>query len=46
MFFVGMPFLMRDWTTWLLAKESRWRLAVWSGIGYGAALLVLAVITY
>ncbi len=46
MFIVGMPFLMRDWTTWLLAKESRWQLAVWGGIGYGAALLLLAVTTY
>ena len=46
MFFVGMPFLMRDWTTWLLAKEGRWSLVVWGGIGYGAALLVLAVLTY
>jgi len=46
MFFVGMPFLMRDWITWLLAKESRWSLVVWSGIGYGAVLLILAVTTY
>jgi hypothetical protein len=46
MFFVGMPFLMRDWTTWLLAREGRWRLAVWSGIAYGAALLLLAITTY
>jgi hypothetical protein len=46
MFFVGMPFLMRDWTTWLLAKEGRWQLGVWGGIGYGAALLLLALTTY
>jgi len=46
MFFVGMPFLMRDWTTWLLAKEGRWQLAIWSGVAYGAVLLVLAVTTY
>jgi len=46
MFFVGMPFLMRDWTTWLLAKPGRWSLAVWSGVAYGALLLVLAVTTY
>lgn len=46
MFFVGMPYLMRDWTTWLLAKEGRWNLAVFSGIVYGAVLLLLAVLTY
>ena len=46
MFLVGMPFLMRDAVTWLLAREGRWNLAVWSGILYGAVLLVLAVTTY
>lgn len=46
MFFVGMPFLMRDWTTWLLAKPVRWNLAVWSGVAYGALMLVLALTTY
>lgn len=46
MFFVGMPFLLRDWITWLLAKEWRWKLAIWGGVAYGGALLVLAVTTY
>ncbi|MES2506340.1 MAG: hypothetical protein V4599_06525 [Verrucomicrobiota bacterium] len=46
MFFVGMPYLMRDWTTWLLAKPARWNLAVWSGVAYGALMLVLAITTY
>lgn len=46
MFFVGMPFLMRDWITWLLAKPVRWNVAVWSGIAYGALMLVLALTTY
>jgi hypothetical protein len=46
LFFVGMPFLMRDWITWVVAKESRWRLAIWAGVAYGALLLVLAVTTY
>ncbi|HRK16277.1 MAG TPA: hypothetical protein PK490_18495 [Prosthecobacter sp.] len=46
MFFVGMPFLMRDWITWLLAKPARWSAAVWSGMIYGAVLLVLALTTY
>jgi hypothetical protein len=46
LFFVGMPYLMRDGITWLLAKEGRWNLAVFSGIGYGLVLLVLAILTY
>ena len=46
MYFIGMPFLMRDWVNWLLAKPQRWNLAVWSGIGYGAALLLAAILFY
>ncbi len=46
MFFVGMPFLMRDGIDWVIAKESRWNLAVWSGIAYGAVMLLLALTTY
>lgn len=46
MFFVGMPFLLRDIIGWLLARESRWNLAVWSGVGYGALMLLLAIFTY
>lgn len=46
MYFIGMPFLMRDWVNWLLAKPQRWNLAVWSGIGYGAVLLVAALLFY
>lgn len=46
MFFVGMPYLMRDWVTWVLAKPVRWSLAVWSGILYGGLTLILAVTTF
>jgi len=46
MYFIGMPFLMRDWVNWLLAKPQRWNLAVYSGIGYGAVLLVAAILFY
>ncbi|HEY1081112.1 MAG TPA: hypothetical protein VGE29_02560 [Prosthecobacter sp.] len=46
MFFVGMPYLMRDWINWVVAREPRWNLAVWSGIVYGAVLLVLALFTF
>jgi hypothetical protein len=46
MFFIGMPFLMRDWVNALLAKPQRWNLAVYGGIAYGALLLVCAVLFY
>jgi hypothetical protein len=46
MFFVGMPFLMRDAITWVTATPSRWKLMSLSGIVYGALLLVAAVLFY
>jgi hypothetical protein len=44
MYFIGMPFLMRDWINWLLAKPQRWNLATYSGIAYGVVLLVAALL--
>lgn len=46
MYFVGMPFLMRDAVGWVTAKEERWKLASISGVAYGAVLLVAAVLWY
>ncbi|OYW71769.1 MAG: hypothetical protein B7Z37_26795 [Verrucomicrobia bacterium 12-59-8] len=46
MFFIGMPFLMRDWVDTLIAKPQRWNLAVYSGIAYGVALLAAAILFY
>jgi hypothetical protein len=46
MFFVGMPFLMRDAITWVTANPARWNLASISGIIYGALLLIAAVLFY
>ena len=46
MFFIGMPFLMRDWVNALLAKPQRWNLAVYSGIAYGIVLLAAAILFY
>lgn len=46
MYFIGMPFLMRDWLDWFVAKQQRWTLAMYAGIGYGALLLVAAVLFY
>ncbi len=46
MFFIGMPFLMRDWVNTLISKPQRWNLAVYGGIAYGAVLLAAALLFY
>lgn len=46
MFFVGMPYLLRDWISWLTQKPSRWKLFSLGGAAYGAVLLVLALTAY
>ncbi len=46
MFFVGMPFLMRDWIDWVTANAGRWKLASLGGVFYGALLLAAAVVAY
>ncbi len=46
LYFVGMPFLMRDVITWVTAKPQRWNLAVFGGLAYGAAVLVAALLWY
>jgi hypothetical protein len=46
MYFIGMPFLFRDSVNWLTAKPARWNAAIVSGIGYGAVLLVAALLWY
>jgi hypothetical protein len=46
MFFVGMPFLMRDAITWITATPSRWKLVSLSGIAYGALLLLASILFY
>ncbi len=43
MFWVGMPYLLRDQIGWVTASEGRWKKLALSGIGYGVALLVCAV---
>ncbi|MCF7787243.1 MAG: hypothetical protein K9N47_14035 [Prosthecobacter sp.] len=46
MFFIGMPFLMRDWVNTLIAKPQRWNLAIYGGIAYGVVLLAAAILYY
>ena len=40
LFLVGMPYLHRDLITWLCTEKSRWNLACWAGLLYGALLLI------
>jgi hypothetical protein len=44
LYFVGMPYLMRDAVNWVTANAARWKLAVLGGIGYGAVVLVAALL--
>lgn len=46
MFLVGMPYLMRDWITWLTQSQGRWKLAALGGAAYGAVLFVVAMVDY
>ena len=40
MFWVGSPYLMRDWISWLLRSETRWKALCVAGLAYGAAVLI------
>ncbi len=44
MFWVGMPYLMRDWIDWIIAKEhpQRWTYACGIGAGYGLLMILCA----
>ena len=48
MFWVGMPYLLRDQVSWLSDPEAkgRWKAACSAGMAYGAALLVLGFVSY
>ena len=44
MFWVGMPYLMRDQITWILAKENRYKIGAIAGAAYGLVMAVCAVL--
>ena len=47
MFWIDMPFLMRDWINWLVEKpEKRYGIACGLGAFYGLAILVCAVVAW
>ena len=43
LFWVGVPWLMRDQIEWLTAKTLRYRAAAWVGLLYSGALIVCAL---
>ena len=43
LFWIGMPYLMRDQVTWVSQNNCRWRIFSGTGLAYGIALLVCAV---
>jgi hypothetical protein len=40
MFWVGMPYTLRNQIGWITASETRWRAAAFAGLAYGALLCV------
>lgn len=41
LFWVGMPYTLRDQIAWVTGAEKRWRAAAFAGAAYGALLLLL-----
>lgn len=46
MFWIGIPYLMRDQVTWLLKSDWRWRACSFGGLAYGAVVLACALMFY
>lgn len=46
LFWVGMPYLMRNQIAWLLKSETRWRAGGFLGLAYGVAVLLCAIAFY
>lgn len=43
MFWIGMPYVLRDQISWVSKNEGRWRAAAFGGVIYGAVLLISAL---
>lgn len=46
MFFVGMPYLLRDAITWATQNRERWKMAAAGGAAYGVLMLVVAAVSW
>lgn len=42
LFFVGMPYLFRDWANWAMADQGRWKALCGAGAAYGLAIVICA----
>ncbi len=40
MFWVGMPYVLRDCIAWITKTDARWRAGAWAGLAYGAVILI------
>ncbi len=45
MFWIGTPYVLRDQIAWVTKNEGRWRAAAFSGMVYGAVLILLFGLT-
>jgi hypothetical protein len=45
MFWVGMPYTLRDQIDWISRDQKRWRAAAFAGLAYGALLIVLPLLS-
>ena len=43
LFWVGMPYTLRDAVAWATASNQRWKLLAWGGLAYGVLTLFCAV---
>jgi hypothetical protein len=46
LFYVGMPFLLRDQISWVSGNTGRWKAAAGAGAAYGGLLLISAMLFY
>ena len=44
MFWIVKPYLLRDWAAWLRKHPLLYNIGAWSGLIYGAAILVCAIL--
>jgi len=46
MFWVGMPYVLRDQISWALRSEARWKTLCLAGLAYGIAVLICSATLY
>jgi hypothetical protein len=46
LFMVGAPYLLRDLIGWVTDKAWRYHAVAWSGIAYGALLIVVSLLFF